>query len=83
MLDDSLQNAKNRVVGLKQTQRALTRGTVERVYLAEDAEEKVRRPLEASCRQMQVQIVGVPSMAELGKACGIQVGTAVAAILKA
>lgn len=83
MLDDSLKNARNKVVGLKQTQRALARGTVERVYLAGDAEEKVRRPLEETCRQLQVEIVGVPTMAELGKACGIQVGTAVAATLKA
>ncbi len=82
MLDDSLKNSTKKVVGLKQTRRALERGTVYRVYLAKNSDAKILQSLEEQCRQLQVEIVEVPTMAELGKVCGIQVGTAVAALLK-
>ncbi|MDQ7094099.1 ribosomal L7Ae/L30e/S12e/Gadd45 family protein [Desulfosporosinus sp. PR] len=82
MLDETFKLAKNKTVGLKQTQRALEKGIVRRVYLANDAEAHVLRPILDLCRNHNVERIEVSSMKELGKACGIEVGTAVAAILK-
>lgn len=82
MLDETFKHAKQKTVGLKQTQRALEKGLVRRVYVAKDAEVHVIRPVNEWCTNHQIECVEVPSMKELGKACGIEVGTAVAAILE-
>lgn len=80
-LDETFKLAKSKTVGLKQTQRALEKGLVQRVYVAIDAENHVLRPILEWCRIHNVERIDVPTMKELGKACGIEVGTAVAAIL--
>ena len=82
MLDDSLKRAKQKTVGLKQTQRALEKGDVRRVYLAGDADAYVIRPVLEFCQRLNVEIVHVDSMAELGKACGIEVGASVVGVLE-
>ena len=81
MLDETFKHAKQKTVGLKQTQRALEKGLVRRVYVAKDAEAHVLRPILTWCSSHNVVSIEVPTMKELGKACGIEVGTAVAAIL--
>ena len=68
-----------KVVGVKQTKRALNDGKVLRVFLAGDADPRVTEPVEA---EQGVDVVKVPSMKELGSACGIAVGSAVAALLR-
>ena len=70
---------KAKVVGGKQTRRAILDGSAQRVYLAQDA--RVTAPIEALCAQRSVPVERVPSMKELGGACGISVGAAVAALL--
>ncbi len=82
VLDETFKHAKNKTVGLKQTQRALEKGLVRCVYLAKDAETHVLRPILEWCENHHVERFDVPTMKELGKACGIEVGTAVAAILQ-
>ncbi|MBC7335654.1 MAG: ribosomal L7Ae/L30e/S12e/Gadd45 family protein, partial [Clostridia bacterium] len=52
------------------------------VYVACDAEERVIAPLLALCREKAVEVIRVNSMAELGRACGIEVGSAAAAIIE-
>ena len=69
------------VVGAKQLRKALKAGTVRQVYLAENADPVITEPLADLCREGNVRISWVRSMAELGKACGIEVGTAAAAII--
>ena len=71
-----------KVVGVKQTKRALNDGRAGRVFLAEDADPRVTEPVEALCAEKGVGVERVPSMKELGGACGIAVGSAVAALLK-
>ena len=73
--------AKEKVVGLKQTRRALAEGRAQRVYVARDADPALTEPLRQLCRCCGVGAVEGWSMKELGRACGIQVGTAAAAIL--
>lgn len=69
------------VVGAKQIRKALTSGTARRVFLAENADPAITEPLEALCKDNQVECAWVRSMADLGNACGIEVGAAAAAIV--
>ena len=71
-----------RVVGAKQTRRAVNDGRALRVYLAENADPGVTAPMEALCAQKGVEAVKVPDMRELGQACGIAMGAAVAALVQ-
>lgn len=77
-----LTTAKKKVVGLKQSLKNIEKGLAHVVFLAKDAEEKIRRPILEVCQAQNVPVVEVQSMTELGKASGIQIGTAVAVILK-
>lgn len=81
MLDETFKNSKHKTVGIKQTQRALEKGIVRQVFLAKDAEHHVLRPIIEACRAREVQMIEIPTMEELGKACGIEVGAAVAALI--
>ena len=72
-----------RVVGAKQVKRALESGDVQTVFLAADADPRVTDPLSALCLEKGVPVERVEAMTELGKACGIAVGSAVAALLNA
>ena len=72
----------NKVVGIKQLKRALKNRTAQTVFLAEDADPRLMEPLRAACEQAQVELVLVPTMQELGKACSIAVGAAAAAMLR-
>ncbi len=77
---DRLRTA-NFVVGLKQTLRAIEEGKTDMVFVARDADDRVRVPVVALCRQKQLTISFVDTTETLGKACGIDVGAAVAAII--
>lgn len=80
MLDEL--NTKNRVVGLKQTQRAITECKVKKIFIADDADPRVINPILAECEKLNIEIEHIESMADLGNASGIEVSAAVAAILK-
>ena len=69
-------------VGAKQLKKAVRAGKAARVYLAENADPAVTRPLVSLCGEYQIQIAWVADMADLGRACGIDVGAAAAAVLK-
>ena len=72
---------KQIVVGARQLRKAVKAGRVRYVFLAENADPAVTEPLEALCTANHIQITWVPSMAELGRVCGIEVGAAAAAVL--
>lgn len=71
-----------RVVGAKQTLKAIQAGQVEVVYLARDADEHVTGPVRKECEKRGIKIIEVDTMAELGKACAIDVGAAVATVVR-
>lgn len=79
---ERLRTARRRAVGTKQTLKAAVRGQVSEVFVARDAEEHVVRGVIQACQDRGVAITYVDTMAELGRACGIKVGAASAAILK-
>lgn len=80
MLNDL--KAGPRVVGIRQTRRALTEGRAACVFLAEDADPAVTGPIEALCAQHGADFLRVSSTRELGRACGISVGATAAALLR-
>ena len=74
-------SAAKKAVGAKQVARALKNGEARQVFLARDADPKITETLEIQCQDLAVPLVWVPSMYALGKACGIAVGSAVAAVI--
>lgn len=77
-----LKNAQKKVIGFKQSFKAVERGRAVVVYVAKDGAEKIRLPLFEISATRGVPVVEVATMLELGKACAIQVGASAAAILK-
>ena len=67
------------VVGSKQLRKALQNGRAQRVFLAENADPAITEPLARMCEEYSIPHTWVPSMADLGRACGIEVGAAAAA----
>lgn len=77
-----LMSASRKVVGTKQSLRAVQKGEARVVYLAGDAEPRVVAPLYRLCEEKGIEVVAITSMEELGRACRIEVGAAAAAILE-
>ena len=74
-------NTNSKVVGLKQTRRSLKEGTAAKIFLARDASASIRSEIEELCGG-RVPVEFVATMQELGERCGINVGAAVAAVLR-
>ncbi len=70
-----------KVVGVKQTRRALASGRAKRLYLAKDADPQLTQPLERQAQEKGVETVWAESMKALGRACGIAVGAACGAVV--
>ena len=80
MLEDLSSGKK--VVGMKQLRKAVANGTVKTVFLACDADPLLTDPIRVLCSEKCVAIVDVPTMAELGRACGIAVSASAAGLLQ-
>lgn len=70
------------LVGAKQLKKALLRRTAKEIYLALDADPAVTAPIAELCGQCGIEPRWVPSMASLGRCCGIEVGAAAAAVVE-
>ena len=69
------------VVGTKQIRKTLQSGTAQKVFLAENADPVITDPIAGLCKQYKVNYAWVKSMTDLGRACGIEVGAAAAAVV--
>ena len=78
---EALKTSAKRVVGTKQVLRSLKAGTLSRVYVAEDTDVFLFQRVTKAAREANVQVIRVPSMKELGQACGVEVDTAAAGII--
>jgi len=78
---ENLKNSK-KTVGVKQSLKALENKSVTITFIAKDADEKVIGNIKDFCQKNSIEIVFVDNMKQLGKACGIEVGAAVACLLK-
>ena len=75
-------SCKNKVVGLKQTLRAIREKTVVKVFVAKDASPDIYDRVVDLCAVDGVEVVCINTMKQLGSACKIDVPSAVAAVLK-
>lgn len=78
-----LAEIKNRpkVIGTKQVKKAINKGIAQKVFIALDAEPHISEPIKDLCRQNQIEVIMVENMETLGKACGIEVGSATVALI--
>lgn len=70
-----------KVVGAKQTLKALQKGAAKVVYIAEDADERVVRQVIELAKDQGLPIIKVETMVQLGEECNIEVKTATAATI--
>ena len=70
-----------KVVGLKQSRKAVGAGRAAAAFVARDAEPRVVQPFEILCAEHGVRVQHVETCKELGAACGIDVGAAIAVLL--
>ena len=75
-------NGDNKVVGSKETLQAINSGKAERIYVANDIDENIKNSLIDAARNSNINIELVDSKMKLGRACGIDVAAASAALLK-
>jgi len=73
---------KSIVIGTKQSLKALKDDRVKEVVYAIDADERVTAKIIEVAQEKGVSVSEVDSMKKLGRACGIDVGAAVIALLK-
>ena len=67
------------VVGAKQLRKAIQSGRAQRGFLAENADPAITESIVMMCEENSVPYTWVATMADLGRACGIEVGAAAAA----
>ena len=72
----------HKVVGIKQSGRALREGRVRKVFFACDADPMVLTSLEALCAEGNVPVEKNATMRELGLSAGIAVDASVIALLR-
>ena len=72
---------EKRVVGVKQSRKAIRDGRVRRVFLASDADPALTEPIAAECAAAGIPVETGRPMVQLGQACGIAVGASVVAEL--
>lgn len=77
-----LTQAKKKTVGTKQTLKAVERGQARVVFVARDADEHVVQPVLRAAAAKGIEVIRVDSMQLLGRACGIDVGCASAAVIE-
>lgn len=72
----------SKLVGLKQSTRAVNEQKAIAAFVARDAQDGVKNPFVALCEKKGVPVEWVDTMVHLGKVCGIDLGAAVAVLLR-
>ena len=73
---DRLEGKK--VVGLKQSLKAIKSGSAKTVYIAKDADAKIYDQIKSAAEEYSLEIILIDTMKDLGRLCGIDVGAATA-----
>ena len=74
--------SSNKVAGVKQSRKAVKEGRAAKVFLARDADPAITEPMEEECAAFGVPVEWGFTLSELGRACRLSVGAAVAVILR-
>lgn len=78
---EKVSQAHKLCIGTKQTIKMVEAGKAEQVFVAQDADPRVTSKVVSLCEKSGIDVIYVDSMRKLGKACGIDVGAAMAASL--
>jgi large subunit ribosomal protein L7A len=73
--------SQEKVIGVKQSRRAIREGRAKRIYLAIDADPAITDPVADSCQEAGIPVETGYTMAQLGQACHITVGASVVAVI--
>ena len=73
---------KRSVAGIKQVLRCARSAMLEKVYIAKDADEDIIKRLCDACEGYRIPFDFSYTMHQIGGACGIDVGSACAGVLK-
>jgi large subunit ribosomal protein L7A len=79
---EKVAQAAEKVVGTKQTLKALESEQVRELIVAQDADRDILERVLAAAEHLEVPVGYVESMKKLGRACGIDVNAAIVAIKK-
>jgi large subunit ribosomal protein L7A len=79
---EELSNPQQRVAGLKQVLRYARLSMLDKVYIARDADEEIVRRLRHECERHGIPADMTYTMHQIGSACGLEVGSACAGVLK-
>lgn len=78
-----IKETKNKIIGLKQTLRAIQQDKVKTVYIANDIEEHILRQITEICEQKAIPLIPLNfDQKELGRFCQIEVGAAVVSLIQ-
>lgn len=78
---DRVKQAPRIAIGTKQATKTVEAGKAAEVFVAKDADPRITGKMVNLCRRLGVKITYVDSMKLLGKACGIEVGAALVAVV--
>ena len=73
--------SQDKVIGVKQSRKAIRDGRAKRVFLACDADPAITDPVAENCQALGIPVDNAYTMAQLGHACRITVGASVVAVL--
>ena len=71
-----------KIVGAKQALKAVKADTAKALYVAMDAEPRITKAVIEAAAQHDVEIFYIETMHRLGTMCSIEVGAAIACVLK-
>ncbi|KHD85745.1 50S ribosomal protein L7ae-like protein [Heyndrickxia ginsengihumi] len=78
---EKVTQAKEIIVGTKQTVKALKASKVNELLVAEDADPAITSKVVNIAQEFHIPVTYVDSMKQLGKTCGIEVGAATVALI--
>ena len=74
-------NTAKKLVGTRRVLRAIREGKAAKAFVADDVDLFILREVRAACEETGTRLEKAENMKALGKACGVDVPTASAAIL--
>ncbi|HLR65888.1 ribosomal L7Ae/L30e/S12e/Gadd45 family protein [Virgibacillus alimentarius] len=68
------------VIGTKQTLKAMKKGGISKVFIADDADQQLTQRVVHLAKELNIPCERVDSMKKLGTACGVDVATSTAGV---
>ncbi len=75
-------DSHKKVVGTKETLKAIEKNKASKVFLAVDIDDELSRQIHEVLQKTNIPVEYIESKMKLGRVCGVEVATASAALLK-